>query len=138
MIGRKVNQNLQTVNSTFQGELQSEADISFARHTCEEFLTQLGFADRADDAVLALSEIAGNSFRYGQAPVSFQIATINDEVDVTVHDSGYWEQPKAPEFDDDAEHGRGMFITEAVSDQVNITSTPKFGTDVVMHFGHQH
>src|SRR5580704_14738078 len=103
------------LHSEVTGNIASQAEISDARHLVHDMFTAWHLQAAIDDAELVISELAQNAFRYGQQPVVARLEYDGEHATCTIHDSGYWEAPDIENADADAEHGRGMFIAQAVS-----------------------
>ena len=79
---------------------------------------------RQDDAILLTSELATNAIehtRSGQHGDGFFVTvehTCTEIVRITVHDSGNRQQtPHVTKPETDDEHGRGLFIVDALADR---------------------
>ncbi|RCG20965.1 ATP-binding protein [Sphaerisporangium album] len=75
-----------------------------------------GRGDLADDIVLATSEVLGNAVSHGRPPIRLTLRLSGETLcaEVTDHGAGLPERRGA---DDDAEHGRGLRIVEALCDE---------------------
>ncbi|GII83874.1 ATP-binding protein [Sphaerisporangium siamense] len=85
-----------------------------------------GSRDLADDIVLAASEVLSNAVLYGLPPIKLTVRVSDDMLcaEVTDHGRGRPERKTpmidhagVPDGDDDTEHGRGLAIVEALSDE---------------------
>ncbi|WP_214416675.1 ATP-binding protein [Sphaerisporangium fuscum] len=76
-----------------------------------------------DDVVLATSEVLSNAVLYGLPPIQLTLCMSDHDVlaEVTDHGAG---RPRRQVADDDAEHGRGLTIVEAVCDEWGVMPAP--------------
>lgn len=125
-------------------ELTAPAALSEARRLTVGALERWGLAERAGDAALVISELAGNALRHGSGPVQLILrrkpTSGGPAVICTVKDAGKWRGPDVPEPDDvaadlDAESGRGLFIARELADSL-IVRAPRYraGTTVTATF----
>ena len=89
--------------------------VAAARDLVSSALHDWGYGDRLDEAVLAVSEVAGNAVAHGRPPVDLHVTRESDRVVVSVvdHDPACVGPSSARAGD---EGGRGLAIVEAVSD----------------------
>lgn len=73
----------------------------------------------ADDAVLAVSELAANAIEHsgsaGSGGFTVELAHLEGAVRIDVHDAGGSEKPKLRHVDVEATRGRGLFIVDEIS-----------------------
>jgi anti-sigma regulatory factor (Ser/Thr protein kinase) len=125
-------------------ELTAPAALAEARRLTAGALERWGLAERAGDAALVISELAGNALRHGSGPVQLVLrrkpTATGTAVECTVKDAGKWRGLGVPEREEveadlDAEGGRGLFIARALSDSL-IVRAPRYrpGTTVTATF----
>ncbi|WP_405003212.1 ATP-binding protein [Kitasatospora purpeofusca] len=90
--------------------------VGFARRLVLATLRLWGFelGDRADDVALLVSELLTNAFTHsGGQPVTLGLYASRSEHALTLDVlDGSSDHPKLRAVDDDAEHGRGLFIVD--------------------------
>lgn len=94
--------------------------VRLAREFARETLTHWATAERGDDVLLCVSELATNALLHG-VPVGRGFAlSLSLHADgilrVEVHDSGPGEV-RAPETSPESEHGRGLLLVAALADK---------------------
>ncbi|KUL30627.1 ATP-binding protein [Streptomyces regalis] len=99
--------------------VRDRRSIPRARRSASWALTHWGLADwdRADDALLCVSELATNALLHGVPPgrgFLLRVRYDRDVLRVEVHDSGTG-VPRIP--DDPDEGGRGLFLVAALADK---------------------
>jgi anti-sigma regulatory factor (Ser/Thr protein kinase) len=111
------------------------SDLSKVRALVLKHAREAGLAEgRANDLVLAVSEVAANTLRHTQSSGTLAIWHDDDEVVCEIHDAGTIADPlvgsrrPAP----DANGGHGLWIVRQVCDLVELTSNAT-GTTVRMH-----
>jgi len=111
------------------------SDLSQVRALVLKQAREAGLADgRANDLVLAVSEVAANTLRHTQSSGTLVIWHDEDEVVCEIHDEGTIADPlvgrrrPAP----DANGGHGLWIVRQVCDLVELNSDAT-GTIVRMH-----
>ena len=111
------------------------SDLSQVRALVLKQAREAGLAEgRANDLVLAVSEVAANTLRHTQSSGTLAIWHDEDEVVCEIHDEGTIADPlvgrrrPAP----DANGGHGLWIVRQVCDLVELTSDAS-GTTVRMH-----
>ena len=125
-------------------ELTAPAALSEARRLTVGALERWGLAERAGDAALVISELAGNALRHGSGPVELILrrkpTSGGPAVICTVKDAGKWRGSEVPDRDEiesdlDAEGGRGLFIARELADSL-IVRAPRYraGTTVTATF----
>jgi anti-sigma regulatory factor (Ser/Thr protein kinase) len=67
-----------------------------------------------DATILLVSELITNALRHGPPPLCLQVVVLADRVRLEVHDSNP-EPPVVSRPDAESEHGRGMWLIDAVS-----------------------
>jgi len=114
---------------TYRSDL-SQVRALVLHHAREAGLTE----GRANDLVLAVSEVAANTLRHTQSSGTLAMWHDEDEVVCEIHDEGTIADPlvgsrrPAP----DANGGHGLWIVRQVCDLVELTSNAT-GTTVRMH-----
>ena len=115
-------------------ELTAPAALAEARRLTMGALERWGLAERAGDAALVISELAGNALRHGSGPVQLVLrrkpTSVGTAVECTVKDGGKWREFGVPdretvEGDLDAEGGRGLFIARELADSL-IVHAPRY------------
>jgi anti-sigma regulatory factor (Ser/Thr protein kinase) len=111
------------------------SDLSQVRALVLKHAREAGLAEgRANDLVLAVSEVAANTLRHTQSSGTLAMWHDDDEVVCEIHDAGTIADPlvgsrrPAP----DANGGHGLWIVRQVCDLVELTSNAT-GTTVRMH-----
>ena len=111
------------------------SDLSQVRALVLKQAKEAGLAEgRANDLVLAVSEVAANTLRHTRSSGTLAIWHDEDEVVCEIHDEGTIADPlvgrlrPAP----DANGGHGLWIVRQVCDLVELTSDAS-GTTVRMH-----
>ena len=111
------------------------SDLSQVRALVLQHAREAGLTEgRANDLVLAVSEVAANTLRHTQSSGTLAIWHDEDEVVCEVHDGGTINDPsvgtrKPPP---DASGGHGLWLVRQVCDLVELTSDVN-GTTVRMH-----
>jgi anti-sigma regulatory factor (Ser/Thr protein kinase) len=111
------------------------SDLSQVRALVLQHAREAGLADgRANDLVLAVSEVAANTLRHTQSSGTLAIWHDEEEVVCEIHDEGMITDPHVghtkPSLD--ASGGHGLWIVRQVCDLVELTSDAS-GTTVRMH-----
>jgi anti-sigma regulatory factor (Ser/Thr protein kinase) len=111
------------------------SDLSQVRALVLKHAREAGLAEgRANDLVLAVSEVAANTLRHTRSSGTLAMWHDDDEVVCEIHDEGTIADPlvgsrrPAP----DANGGHGLWIVRQVCDLVELTSNAT-GTTVRMH-----
>jgi len=110
-------------------------DLSQVRALVLQHAMEAGLAeDSATDLVLAVSEVAANTFRHTRSPGTLAIWHDADEVVCEVRDEGVIADPLAGQRRPpaNASGGHGLWIVRQVCDQVELISDAS-GTTVRMH-----
>ena len=111
------------------------SDLSQVRALVLQQAREAGLTEgRANDLVLAVSEVAANTLRHTQSSGTLAIWHDEDEVVCEIHDEGTITDPhvgsrKPPP---DASGGHGLWLVRQVCDLVELTSDAN-GTTVRMH-----
>ena len=111
------------------------SDLSQVRALVLRHAREAGLAEgRANDLVLAVSEVAANTLRHTRSPGTLAIWHDEDEVVCEIHDAGTITDPsvgrrKPPPG---ASGGHGLWLVRQVCDLVELTSDAS-GTTVRMH-----
>jgi anti-sigma regulatory factor (Ser/Thr protein kinase) len=126
-------------------ELTAPAALAEARRLTVGALERWGLSERAGDAALVISELAGNALRHGSGPVQLVLrrkpTSAGNAVECVVKDGGKWRglglvpEREEVEADLDAEGGRGLFIARELADSL-IVRAPRYraGTTVTATF----
>jgi anti-sigma regulatory factor (Ser/Thr protein kinase) len=90
---------------------------------------------RSEDLVLAFSELAANSVRYGGGEGTLELWVQEGTLMCEVRDRGHLTQPLLGRVRPDAEQqrGRGLWMVNQLCDLVQIRSSPGSGTTVRVH-----
>lgn len=72
----------------------------------------------ADDILLVASELAANAVRHGRPPALLRLDYSPGRVRVTVTSHGGSADPEIVDAATDADHGRGLAMTQAVADDL--------------------
>ncbi len=114
---------------TYRSDL-SQVRALVLQHAREAGLTE----SRANDLVLAVSEVAANTLRHTKAPGTLAMWHDADEVVCEVHDEGTITDPFAGHRKPapGASGGHGLWLVRQVCDLVELTSDAN-GTTVRMH-----
>ncbi|MGH3250003.1 MAG: ATP-binding protein [Trebonia sp.] len=111
------------------------SDLSQVRALVLHHARQAGLTEgRANDLVLAVSEVAANTLRHTRSPGTLAIWHDEDEVVCEVHDEGTITDPFAGTSKPapGASGGHGLWLVRQVCDLVELTSDAN-GTTVRMH-----
>ncbi len=105
--------------------------LSHVRRVMRRWLRDRGAtSSEIVEITMAVSEACANAVEHAYSPTphvfDVHAATADDEVIVTVRDTGRWRAPRG------RNRGRGLTIIEAAMDAVHVSSTSA-GTEVVMH-----
>ncbi|MFC4584990.1 ATP-binding protein [Sphaerisporangium corydalis] len=79
--------------------------------------------DLTDDIVLAMTEVLSNAVLYGLPPIRLTLRVTGETLSAEVTDHGAG-RPERVADDDEAEHGRGLTIVEALSDEWGVLPEP--------------
>jgi anti-sigma regulatory factor (Ser/Thr protein kinase) len=111
------------------------SDLSEVRALVLTRALKAGLAgSRANDLVLAVSEVAGNTLRHTRSAGTLAIWYDEDEIVCEIHDDGVITDPLAGRRRPapDASGGHGLWLVYQVCDQVELNSGAD-GTTVRMH-----
>lgn len=111
------------------------SDLSKVRALVLQHARDAGLAEgRANDLVLAVSEVAANTLRHTRSPGILAIWHNQDEVVCEIRDEGTITDPDVGRHKPapDASGGHGLWIVRQVCDLVELTSDAN-GTTVRMH-----
>jgi anti-sigma regulatory factor (Ser/Thr protein kinase) len=111
------------------------SDLSQVRALVLQQAKEAGLTEsRANDLVLAVSEVAANTLRHTHSSGTLAIWHNADEVVCEVHDKGLITDPQVGRHKPapDATGGHGLWIVRQVCDLVELTSDAN-GTTVRMH-----
>lgn len=103
--------------------------IRLARHVLANWLElQPGVdVDGIDDLIVACSELVSNAVRHAVGDVvSLRVRADEDSVVLEIEDDGdgfAWPAWAMADVGDDDEHGRGLFIVEALTDEVEVVTS---------------
>ena len=102
------------------------ATVAEARHFVVDSLEQWDVPPSVvDDLALITSELVTNALVHGGAPVDLRLQRSGARVVLEVQDDAERQLPRARNPDDDEEHGRGIHIVEALSDEWGTRSTDR-------------
>jgi len=94
----------------------SVEDVRWLRHQVALTLAAWGIADRADEVLVACSELLTNALMYGQTPLlQVSVAEYDGWLRLTVPDRNPY-PPYPATADRDDEDGRGVLLVAALSD----------------------
>nr|WSZ97289.1 ATP-binding protein [Streptomyces sp. NBC_00857] len=102
------------------------ASVGAARKFAEHTLDAWGIADRVDDVLLCVSELATNALLHGAsdtADILVRLRAIDHLVRVEVHDSSS-ALPEQRFPDDDSDSGRGLLLVTACADGWGVDRHP--------------
>lgn len=100
------------------------ATVGEARRMTRDTLTVWGLPPEfADDAVLVVGELVANATLYGEKPIRLSLWGMAQGVCVRVTDHGS-ERPRKLSLGEDASHGRGLAIVEALADRWGVVPVP--------------
>jgi signal transduction histidine kinase/DNA-binding response OmpR family regulator len=74
------------------------------------------------DLVLVVSELVTNAIRHSRSPIELRLSRTSDRIVIAVHD-GTTAVPRRLQPNLDAEHGRGLQLVSAISDQWGVRPT---------------
>jgi serine phosphatase RsbU (regulator of sigma subunit)/anti-sigma regulatory factor (Ser/Thr protein kinase)/uncharacterized protein YigA (DUF484 family) len=120
----------QATDRTFDQRYPADsASVGDARTGVREWLDAHELVpDRADDLLVALTELATNAVRAARPAIEVRAWTTADLVSIEVIDDGPGFDPAIPsdarELDPLAERGRGLFLVAAFADDCTIESGP--------------
>jgi anti-sigma regulatory factor (Ser/Thr protein kinase) len=111
------------------------SDLTQVRALVLAQATEAGLAEsKANDLVLAVSEVAGNTLRHTRSSGTLAIWHNEREIVCEIHDEGIITNPQAGQVKPgiDATGGHGLWLVNQVCDRVELISGPN-GTTVRMH-----
>jgi len=91
--------------------------------------------DAGDDLEIALTEACANVVRHatGASGISVRLDVAEDRCAIDVYDNGAgFDTAAVADPSDDGEHGRGLFLIKALSENVRMQSTARRGS--LIHF----
>lgn len=111
------------------------ANLSEVRALAEKHARKAGLSEaRVIDFVIAVSEVAANTFRHAKSPGSMEIWYDAEEIVCEIHDRGVITDPlvgrEPPSADAGA--GHGLWLVRKVCDRVDLRSD-ETGTTVRLH-----
>ena len=110
-------------------------DLSYLRSLVLRHAREAGLTEgRANDLVLAVSEVAANTLRHTRSPGTLRIWRAHDELICEIHDEGVITDPEAGQRmpPPGATGGHGLWLVRQVCDLVELRSG-EGGTTVRMH-----
>ncbi|WP_248959573.1 ATP-binding protein [Sphaerisporangium perillae] len=84
-----------------------------------------GAGELTDDIVLATTEVLSNAVLYGLPPIEFTLRMSGETLCAEVTDHGAGRPERTAGDDDESEHGRGLTIVEALSDEWGVQPSPE-------------
>jgi Histidine kinase-like ATPase domain len=90
--------------------------VGAVRHRLHALLVDLPHAPR-DDVLLVASEVITNAVVYGAGPVDIRVSVRGPMLRVEVADRGEAVPLRAQDRGDEAEHGRGLFIVDVLTNR---------------------
>lgn len=99
-----------------------ERHVPAARHFVSNLLIRWGVADDdRDSAALVVSELVANAAQHGRPSTTVLVVLARSvlHIEVADHGKGRHTPPQREETDGD-EHGRGLYIVEALAERVEI------------------
>ena len=111
------------------------SDLSPVRALVLEHAREAGLDEgRANDLVLAVSEVAANTLRHTKSAGTLAIWQDEDEIVCEIHDEGIITDPRVGQVKPglDAAGGHGLWLIYQVCDEVELTSGAN-GTTIRMH-----
>ncbi|RPK47488.1 Histidine kinase-, DNA gyrase B-, and HSP90-like ATPase [Streptomyces sp. ADI91-18] len=116
---RQVNLNIQPALMRDRFYPRSLQTVRSAREFTDVTLDAWGVTSRRDDLLLCVSELTTNALLHGVPPgrgYRLRLLRFEGVVRVEVHDSGPG-RPRRSGRNTSAEHGRGLFLVEALADR---------------------
>jgi len=110
-------------------------DLSQVRALVSQHAREAGLTEgKANDLVLAVSEVAANTLRHTASPGTLTLWRDENEVVCEIHDEGIIADPLAGlrRPPPDATGGHGLWLVRQVCDQVELRSDEN-GTTIRMH-----
>jgi anti-sigma regulatory factor (Ser/Thr protein kinase) len=117
------------------GKLTYRSDLSPVRALVLKHAREAGLGEgRANDLVLAVSEVAANTLRHTKSAGTLAIWQDEDEIVCEIHDEGIITNPLVGQVKPglDASGGHGLWLIYQVCDGVELTSGEN-GTTIRMH-----
>jgi anti-sigma regulatory factor (Ser/Thr protein kinase) len=110
----------------------SADDLRQVRRVTARWAARAGLpADRADDFVIAVSEIAANAVRYGSPAARLLLLVAGGAAQAEVRDSGCWQPAAGAACDGGRSGGMGLALARLVCDGVGIRAGAG-GTTVIL------
>ncbi|MGP3923589.1 ATP-binding protein [Streptomyces sp. 8N616] len=107
-----------------------------ARSHVARTLEALGIADRADDVLVCVSELATNAIRHGDPHAGhflLKVLTVDGRLRIEVQDTGR-RRPRVQQPSPDETTGRGLLLVETLADGWGVEPRPPRGKVVWTEF----
>jgi serine/threonine-protein kinase RsbW len=115
----------------------SADDLRPVRRVTARWAVRAGLpADRAEDFVIAVSEIAANAVRYGSPTARLLLRVAGGAAQAEVRDSGCWRPAAGADSGDGRSGGMGLALARLVCDEVAIRAGAG-GTTVILRMSLQ-
>lgn len=125
-------------NETIRMDITSNSSyVGIIRLTTSGIANKIGFSiDDIEDIKVAVSEACTNAIKHSKKDRFFITFTVMENgINITIEDNGKGykiDELNKPDLDNPKESGLGLFIIEALMDEVEIKSTEDKGTIISM------